>query len=154
MTALEYLQLNAKPEYRIFSRSTITQIACDSDAVGTTGSYFTEVGTQVCFEKDSTHDGCIYLGLPLAIVNMDKFPIIIITGDWIEQNLFKLMLQNAEFPQTKTELIMLRISVNMILKLNCLSTMDRIAWSEWIKELYWNRKAVLHKWYCECVLPF
>ena len=63
-------------------------------------------------------------------------------------------ISHAEMQQTKTELVQLRIANSMIMNLKCLSSDDRILWANWIKELYWERKKILHRWYLEYVLPF
>lgn len=68
--------------------------------------------------------------------------------------LFQFMLMNAEMAQSKTELVRLRIVVNMILSTPYLTHNMKILWSNWIKELYWERKKVLHKWYLDNILPF
>ena len=64
------------------------------------------------------------------------------------------MIANAEFAQSKTELVRLRIAVNMINSLPYLSHNDKILWTNWVQELYWERKKVLHEWYLQYILPF
>ena len=64
------------------------------------------------------------------------------------------MITNAEFAQSKTELVRLRIAVNMINSLSYLSHNDKILWTNWVQELYWERKKILHEWYLQYILPF
>lgn len=69
-------------------------------------------------------------------------------------NFFKNMVILAEFSDNNRELVQLRIAVNMIYSLPTISKEDKFIWVEWIKELYWNRKVILNKWYIDNVLPF
>lgn len=82
--------------------------------------------------------------------NRELFNIVF----YANNNLFNLMIKNAEFPQAKTELVKLRIIVNMIMKNETLDGSTKVLWSNWIKELYWERKKVLHEWYLQYILPF
>lgn len=102
---------------------------------------------------DHRYDGCIFQGLPNSIFYRMYNPSINNILIWIDNNLFKRLIKNATEPDIRTELVKLRIAVNMIYKLNYLSNEEKIKWSEWIKELFWNRKAVIQNWYCNCVLP-
>ena len=73
---------------------------------------------------------------------------------WIQKNLTTYMIDTAEYANTKTELVRLRIAVNMIYKLDCLTESEKITWSNGIKDLYWERKKLLQQWYVTYVLPF
>lgn len=106
------------------------------------------------FLKDETSDGSILYGLPQAIKVQIKHPNIRTIVDWINDKLFEPMIMNSEFAQTKTELVRLRIAVNMINSIPYLDNNSKILWSNWIKELYWERKKILHEWYLQYVLPF
>lgn len=106
------------------------------------------------FFTDYNTDGCIIKELPNSVQVRQNHPEVYLITKWIDKNLFKFMLENAEMPQAKTELVHLRIAVNMILKLEYLSKEDKDVWVNWIQELYWSRKRVLHQWYLEYVLPF
>lgn len=161
MTPLEYLEKNALEIYLPFADTTVEVFPRDynppfklpNGEIFCVGS-ICEGNKQYAFIKNYNTDGCIYQGLKDSIFYKTYNPKIHSIGKWITDNLFKPMLDKAEMPETKTELVKLRIAVNMILQLHYLSAKDKIAWTEWIKELYWNRKAVLHKWYMEEVLPF
>ena len=59
----------------------------------------------------------------------------------------------AEFGNQDRELVELRINVNLIYQIP-IAKEDRLQWADWIKELYWNRKAILNEWYIKYVLPF
>jgi len=73
---------------------------------------------------------------------------------WMHKNLFKYMISTAERPQYNTEAVRLRIAVNMIMKLSCFTQKERLAYADWIKDLYWERRKVLSRWYVETMLPF
>ena len=64
------------------------------------------------------------------------------------------MIDTADYANTKTELVRLRIAVNMIYTLDCLTESEKITWSNGIKDLYWERKKLLQQWYVTYVLPF
>nr|DAJ18142.1 MAG TPA: hypothetical protein [Podoviridae sp. ctY3D12] len=106
------------------------------------------------FLRDETSDGAIMRGLPNSIEMQIKHPSIRTIVDWITDKLFEPMITNAEFAQSKTELVRLRIAVNMINSLSYLSHNDKILWTNWVRELYWERKKILHEWYLQYILPF
>lgn len=161
MNASEYLSINLPRIYQPFPDTIVTITNKDINPpfrlpngdIYCTGSYY-QNNKQILFIKNYDTDGCIYRGLEGSIFYKTYNPKINQVGRWIDDNVFKPMLDNAEIPKTKTELVKLRIAVNMILNLHYLTAKDKLRWYEWIKELYWNRKAVLHKWYIEEVLPF
>lgn len=161
MTPLEYLEKNAPSMYLPFADTIVEIVPKDynppfrlpNGRIYCTGS-ICEKDKHYVFIKNYKVDGCIYHGLKDSIFYKTYNPRINDIGKWITNSLFNPMLETAEMPEIKTELVKLRIAVNMILQLHYLSAKDKIAWTEWIKELYWNRKAVLHKWYIEEVLPF
>lgn len=98
-------------------------------------------------------DGRILLGLPNSIDHQIKYPEQLY-GIWIRLNrFFSDLIIFAEFPDQNRELVQLRINVNLIYQLS-MPKEDKIQWAEWIKELYWNRKALLNEWYIKYVLPF
>lgn len=161
MDPLEYLNQNAITIYRPYADTTVVKTTKDyhppfklsNGQIFCTGSFY-EGDKQFVFIKNPNCDGSIYYGLPGALFYKTYNPRINNIGRWLTNSLFKPMLDKAEIHDTKTELVKLRIGINMILSIHYLSAKDKLAWAEWIKELYWNRKAVLHKWYMEEVLPF
>lgn len=159
MSPLDYLRTHLPEVYQPIPDTIVVVTTKDMNfpfklngIIHCTGSYI-KGNKQIAYIKDYTVDGCIYLGLNDYIFYKTYNPKINKIGKWISDNLLTPMLDNAEMPECKTELVKLRIAINLILSLN-ISTESKIKWSEWIKELYWNRKAVLHKWYMEEVLPF
>ena len=66
---------------------------------------------------------------------------------------FKDIITFAEFADNNRELVNLRINVNLIYNLP-INHEDKNIWADWIKELYWNRKVILNKWYIDNILPF
>ena len=56
------------------------------------------------------------------------------------------MITDIHNSNSKTELVQLRIAVNMIMNLTYLDSDKRLEWSNWIKELYWKRKAVINQY--------
>ena len=161
MSPLEYLNQNIAKIYRSYPDVIVVKTTKDyyppfklpNDQIFCTGSFY-EGNKQIIFIKNPKCDGSIYYGLPGALFYKTYNPRINKIGKWLTDNLFKPMLFEAEMHNIKTELVKLRIGVNMILNIHYLSAKDKLAWTEWIKELYWNRKAILHKWYMEEVLPF
>ena len=98
-------------------------------------------------------DEQIILGLPKRSMYQLKHPKIIF-NIWKRLNkFFQGMVISAEFPNQDRELVQLRINVNLIYQLP-LPREDKLQWADWIKELYWNRKAILNEWYIKYVLPF
>ena len=160
MSPLEYLNQNIVKMYRPYPDVIVVKATKDynppfklpNGQIHCTGSFY-HGGKQFLFIKNNECDGCIYYGLPNSIFYKTYNPKINSIGNWLNNSLFAPMIQNAEMQSTKTELVKLRIGINIILETN-ISVSSKLAWTEWIKELYWNRKAVLHKWYMEEVLPF
>lgn len=98
-------------------------------------------------------DGQILLKLPDCINYQIKYPNNIYRM-WDRLNeFFNNLIIFAEFPNQNRELVQLRINVNLIYQLP-LPKEDKLQWADWIKELYWNRKALLNEWYIKYVLPF
>ena len=98
-------------------------------------------------------DGRILLGLPNCIEYQIKYPHnIYIMWDRLNE-FFRNLIIFAEFSDQNRELVQLRINVNLMYTLP-IPKEDKIRWADWIKELYWNRKALLNEWYIKYVLPF
>ena len=98
-------------------------------------------------------DEQIILGLPKRSIYQLKYPKIIF-NTWKRLNkFFHDTVISAEFPNQDRELVQLRINVNLIYQ-SPLPREDKLQWADWIKELYWNRKAILNEWYIKYVLPF
>lgn len=114
---------------------------------------FKENGLEYGFFKVD-NDGRILQGLPHQI----DYQIQLKRALWELwkrlDSFFKAIVILAEFSDNNKELVQLRIAVNMIYALPIISKEDKLAWVEWIKELYWNRKVILNKWYIDNVLPF
>lgn len=114
---------------------------------------FKENGLEYGFFKVD-NDGRILQGLPHQI----DYQIQLKGALWELwkrlDSFFKAIVILAEFSDNNKELVQLRIAVNMIYALPIISKEDKLAWVEWIKELYWNRKVILNKWYIDNVLPF
>lgn len=144
MEALEYLLKNIAIKYSYFPGI----LGCRS--------YIDNKGYHI-FEylNSNSIDGAILRGWNRFSLYLNSHYRAIHTIEMYIQNEVMLrMLNNAEFPQTKTELVKLKIAVNKIFSLTFLPAEDKIWWSEWVKELYWERKKVLHQWYLENILPF
>lgn len=98
-------------------------------------------------------DGRILFGLPNCINHQIKQPSNIF---WMWNRLnefFRNLIIFAEFSDQNRELVQLRINVNLMYTLP-IPKEDKIRWADWVKELYWNRKALLNEWYIKYVLPF
>lgn len=143
MEAIEYLITKIAPKYSYFP--------------GILGyRLYKENGCDVMeFLNSSCIDGAILRGWGRFFLYMkDHFKEIHEIEMYIQNEVMLRMLNNAEMSQIKTELVKLRIAVNMIYSLKCLKAEDKNLWANWVKELYWERKAKLHQWYIEYVLPF
>lgn len=109
----------------------------------------------VCYEHCITndYDGRIIEGLPYALdfqfKHRKEFFFIVKRLDKFFSNMF----QNVDYTANNRELVNLRININLIYKTS-LSKEYKLQWADWIKELYWNRKALLNQWYINNVLPF
>ena len=112
--------------------------------------------TDYNFIVDNARDGCIKKGLiPVKAIYYEvrhrkEFMSVLDRAN----ALFQYIITTAEYSNIKTELVLLRILVNQIHKLTFMPLKERNEWEVWIKELYWNRKRVINKWYIDCVLPF
>ena len=161
MTPLEYLIAHLDKKYHPYKDTIVQTVTKDYEPpfklpngeIYCTGSWTIGKRHVICVVNNKC-DGCIYRGLPNQIFYKTYNPSINTLGQWISDSIFQFMLDSVEFNQNKTELVRLRIAVNQIFKLDYLSAHEKIQWSDWIKELYWNRKAVLNKWYIDEVLPF
>lgn len=118
--------------------------------------FITKNNVNYNFIEDYSRDGCIKKGLiPVKAIYYEidhrkEFMSVIDRAN----ALFHHIVTTAEFSNIKTELVLLRILVNQIHKLTFMPLKERNEWEVWIKELYWNRKRVINKWYIDCVLPF
>lgn len=143
MEATEYLINNIAPKYSYFPGI----LGCRK---------YVENGCDTFeFLNSNSLDGAILRGwhrFPLYL--WSHYKEIHTVELYVQNEVMLRMLNNAELPQTKTELVKLRIAVNRINSLTFLSAEDRLMWMNWIKELYWERKKILHKWYLEYILPF
>lgn len=160
MKAFEYLQKNIDKEYSFYPGIFIALTT--KDAV----TPFMLNGKEYCvgrvnignqyynFIRDESTDGAIFRGLPNSIHKRIENPVLETIAKRIQDKIMVFAVTHAEMQQTKTELVQLRIANNMIMNLKCINSDDRILWANWIKELYWERKKVLHRWYLENVLPF
>ena len=63
------------------------------------------------------------------------------------------MFENVEINNTNTDLVRLRIAINMIDKLPIDIELKQKT-SEWLKGYFWERKRFLQQWYLDNVLPF
>lgn len=160
MKAFEYLQKNIKKEYSFYPGTVISLTTKDAvTPFKLNGKEYctgrTKIGNQYYnFLKDESSDGAIFSGLPDNIYKRIEYPILNTIAQRIQDKIMIFAVSHAEMQQTKTELVQLRIANSMIMNLKCLSSDDRILWANWIKELYWERKKILHRWYLEYVLPF
>lgn len=158
MTVEEYLKQNLDKEYqsypdtRVFVSNNFHPFVYNNK-IYCTGSINID-NVKYDFIRDYTRDGCILKYLENAVyyeINYRKELMSIINR---ANALFYHIISTAEFSNTKTELVLLRILVNQIHKLTFIPLKERNEWEVWIKELYWNRKRVINKWYIDCVLPF
>ena len=150
MTAEDYLNKYVDIQYRIRRNGTYTITLVDPlDATNIFHTYFNKTLDDIYFVQleGNSYDGSI------TNVRGLLYEMILNIARWVDTNLFQFMLKNAEFPQSKTELVRLRIAVNKIYNLN-INKDVKTRWADWIKELYWNRKTVLNKWYIDEILPF
>lgn len=156
MTAVEYLsQTDYSPlpgVYILVSSGGSTFIL--NNKVYCTGT-IKENGVNLNFYRTNDYDGRIISGLPHAIDfqlyhRREYFTIVNRLNKF-----FHDMVEDAEAQRTchNSELVNLRINVNLIYKLP-IAHEDKVQWADWIKELYWNRKALLNQWYIDNVLPF
>lgn len=156
MTAREYLEQDS--EYSPLPGTYILYVQGETlpfihnNKIYCTGS-FRENNIQWGFFKTKDYDGRIIYGLSNAIdyqvKHRKEFKSIISRLN----RFFENMIECAELANTNSELINLRINVNLIYNLS-LSAEQKTQWADWIKELYWNRKKLLNSWYIEYVLPF
>lgn len=156
MTAEEYIQRSKKYSY---FEGTIPLILTGDfhpfvkdNNIYCTGT-FKENGLEYGFFKTKL-DGRILLGLPNSI----DYQINLRNNIWNLwkrlDNYFNMIIRTAEFANNDYELVNLRINVNLIYSLPVMPHVDKESWAEWIRELYWNRKVLLNKWYIENILPF
>lgn len=159
MTALEAIQSN--PDYSSF-KGTLPLVLTskyhpfikDNElyCVGT----FKEKGLEYGFFKVN-RDGRILQGLPHSIDYQIQLKSILWELWGRIDNLFSALIIFSEqqgMLRVDTELVQLRIIVNMIYSLPIISKEDKSLWVDWVKELYWNRKSILNQWYIDNVLPF
>lgn len=114
---------------------------------------FKENGLEYGFFKVN-NDGRILQGLPHQIDYQIQLKGVLWELWKRLDSFFKVIVILAEFSDNNRELVQLRIAINMIYTLPIISKEDKFIWVEWIKELYWNRKVILNKWYIDNVLPF
>lgn len=154
MTAEEYL---AQSEYAYF-KGTIPVISMGKIHPFIKDNEIYCVGT---IKVDYLHynfikvnlDGRILLGLPNRIDYQIKYPGQLYDMWGRLNRFFNDLIIFVEFPDQNRELVNLRINVNLIYQLP-LPKEHKIQWADWIKELYWNRKALINEWYIKYVLPF
>ena len=155
MTAEDYLNKYVDIQYRIQKKGPYVITLVDPlDAINVFHTYFNKTLDGIYFVQleGNSYDGSI-TNVRGLLYEMPKCREINEIARWVDTNLFRFMLKNAEFPQSKTELVRLRIAVNKIYNLN-INKDVKTMWADWIKELYWNRKTVLNKWYIDEILPF
>ena len=73
--------------------------------------------------------------------------------NFISDKIIKQMFENVEINNTNTDLVRLRIAINMIDKLPIDIELKQKT-SEWLKGYFWERKRFLQQWYLDNVLPF
>ena len=128
-------------------------------------TYFEKDNKEYCtctFKQDGLKYGCFKTNLDGRILHELRHSIdyqIQLKGVLWElwkrlDSFFKAIVILAEFSDNNRELVQLRIAINMIYTLPIISKEDKFIWVEWVKELYWNRKVILNKWYIDNVLPF
>lgn len=161
MNAFEYLQKNISKEYSFYPGTIIALTTKDATTpfILNGKEYCTgriNIGKQYYnLLKDESSDGAIFSGLPNSILVRIENPVLNTIAQKIQDKIMVFAVDHAEMQQTKTELVQLRIADSMIMNLKCIeSNYDRLLWANWIKELYWERKKILHRWYLEYVLPF
>lgn len=160
MDAIEYLLNHLAEEYRFFPNANLVLTTKDMVCPFKLGEReyctgFFDIGNKYYrIIKDYSTDGCIFRGLPNSLYVKAEYPVVCNIAKWVQEKIFNFMLANAEMQQAKTELVRLRIATNMIYGLSYLNADSKLLWSNWIRELYWERKKVLHQWYLDYVLPF
>lgn len=160
MNVIEYLQNNVEPEYRFYS-STLPIITTPDMIVPFTingrvyGCGKFNIGS-IWYKlvKDNSIEGAIFYGLPNYITIRAKYPKINVIAKRIQDKVLNSMFIDLQNSKTRTELVQLRISINMIMNLSYLDSDTRLLWSNWIKELYWKRKAIINQYILDYVLPF
>lgn len=158
MSIEEYLEKNLDKEYKSYPDSRVYVSSSFhpfkyNNKIYCTGSIRVD-NVKYDFITDYTRDGCIRKYLPNAVYYEIKYRSELLPVINRANAFFTHILITAEFSNTKTELVLLRILINEIHKLTFIPIKDRNYWEVWIKELYWNRKRVINKWYIDCVLPF
>ena len=153
MTAIEYIQLTSYKKYRgsvPVVDTGFTPFKLDNELYCTGRIKVNDIF--YCFIRTNL-DGRIIEGLPNAVSKLIEYRKEIYDLWKRIDKFFSRMIENAEQSNPLTELVKLRIIVNLIYNLP-IAKEERLQWADWIKELYWNRKALLNKWYIENVLPF
>lgn len=160
MGAVEYLLNHLAEEYKFFPDTKVVLTTKDMNCQHVLAGkeycvgFFDIDNKYYKFVKDYNADGCIFRGLPNSICVKAKYPAVYNIADWMQKKIFNFMISHAEVQQSKTELVRLRIATNMIYGLPYLDNNSKLLWSSWVKELYWERKKILHQWYLENILPF
>lgn len=160
MNVIEYLQTNLEPVYRFYAGHIPILTTHDMNTpfilngkVYCTG--FINIGKNwYKIVVDESMDGAITYGLRNYISIRATHPEIYTIIRRIQDKLMLSMIANLESTSTKTELVQLRIVTNMIMNLTYLDSDIRLDWTNWIRDLYWKRKAAVHQYIINYVLPF
>lgn len=160
MNVIEYLQSKLEPEYRFYPSTLpiITtpdmpiQFIINKKVYGC--GKFNIGSTWYKLVKDNSIEGAIFYGLSDSLITRINHPKITIIAKRIQNKILNTMITDIHNSSTKTELVQLRIAVNMIMNLTYLDSNKRLEWSNWIKELYWKRKAVINQYILDYILPF
>ena len=153
MTAIEYIQLSPYSKYK----GTIPVINTGFNPFMLNGEVYC-TGTMDINNMSYSFirvnlDGRILQGLPNSVNNIIEYRKQIYNLWKRIDDFFNTVIDTAEASRPNTELVKLRIIVNLIYNLP-IPQNDRHEWASWIKELYWSRKVYLNKWYIEYILPF
>ena len=160
MNVIEYLQDKLEPEYRFYSSTLPIVTTPDmpvpfiiNEKVYGCGKF--NIGsTWYKLVKDNSIEGAIFYGLTNSLITRIKHPEIATIAKRVQSKILNVMITDIHNSNSKTELVQLRIAVNMIMNLTYLDSDKRLEWSNWIKELYWKRKAVINQYILDYILPF
>lgn len=155
MTIQEYLRTHLPFNYQIRPRISIsTYIPSNIDYRATSQTFI----------KGKTYNNILLTNEDGAvitenwIIRKQHIPSISYIIRWLQDKLFTPMILNAAKKDIKTELVRLRIAINMIYSLDnkTLTQKEKNIWVEGIKDLYWNRKRAIIDWRLKYVdkVPF
>lgn len=160
ITAIEYLQTNLRPEYRFYPGKLVILTTPNTSTPFMLGNkvyctgYFDIRNNWYKIIRDDSIDGAITYGMCNYIYTYAEHPEIYKLIKRIQNKVMLPMINNPENSNTKTELVQLRIATNMIMTLKFIEHNEKLVWANWIRDLYWKRKALINQYIIDYILPF